>query len=306
MTGGSWMPSRKAPRGLEGGRLPSAPSQNASPCPLAAQNLWRQNILGSLRRSSSPGDRRRLRVTCAKTACRALDTDLQRDRGARTISCFCCGARFHVGQPAHHHYANGLNSARTLDRKVSGLRELCGNPSTLFMKYLLLLTAFFFTALASAQTTSSGLDLAVKGKFYCVVDDELVVFINGAEIFRSNLGWHQVKEINEITLKVGDRMTIQLRNNAGAKFVRLLFVAADRSVMLPVSHRAFKCLPDAEAKDFIVADWQRNSKMAKEIRDMSVESFPIKSRADYLWGDADVCAIGGIVTREMFIPVPHK
>jgi hypothetical protein len=174
------------------------------------------------------------------------------------------------------------------------------------MKPLLLLTALLVTALASAQTPSIGRDLTVKGKFYAVVDDGAVVFLNGTEVFQIKLKNGEMQESQEVTLKAGDRLTMQLSNKGGGKFLRLLFMATDRSVMLPVTHRAFKCLPDGFAKDFTEADWQRNQKVAKEIRDRTTESFPIKSKAEYLWGDGDVCAIGGVLTREMFVAVPAK
>jgi hypothetical protein len=170
------------------------------------------------------------------------------------------------------------------------------------MKHLLF-ALLFLSGLVGAEPSTSKDALPVKGKFYYTLDDEARIFVNGTETLHLTRGAGQSKDIS---LKAGDRVTMQLKNVGGEKFLRLLFVAEDRSVMLPIIRNSFKCLPDPEAKDFTEADWQRYPKFAKEISDKKTETFPFKSRADYLWGDADVCAIGSILKREMFIPLPRR
>ena len=169
------------------------------------------------------------------------------------------------------------------------------------MKHLFLLASIIFAGLLHAQTRKE--EPPLKGKFYYTLDDEARVFVNGVESLHLTRG---AGESKEITLKAGDRVAMQLKNVGGEKFLRLLFITADRSVMLPITRQSFKCLPDPEAKDFELADWQRYPKFAKEISDKKTETFPFKSRADYLWGDADVCAIGGVLKKEMFVPVPRR
>jgi hypothetical protein len=168
------------------------------------------------------------------------------------------------------------------------------------MRTILFLVALLTSGYADAQTPATKEEPSFKGKFYYTLDDEARIFINGVEALHLTRG---AGESKEVTLKAGDRMTLQLKNVGGEKFLRMLFVAADRSAMLPITRQAFKCLPDPEAKDVTEADWQRLPKFAKEISDKKIETFPFKSRADYMWGDADVCAIGGILKRGMFIPV---
>jgi hypothetical protein len=171
------------------------------------------------------------------------------------------------------------------------------------MKSTFLIATLLLSAFALAQTSAPKTEPSIKGKFYYTVDDDARIFLNGTEVLSLHRGAGQS---NEIELKAGDRMAIQLNNVGGERFLRLLFVAADRSTMLPITRQAFKILPDPEAKDFTEADWPRLPKYAKEVPEKKVENFPFKSRAEYIWGDANVCAIGGVLKRELFVAGPQK
>jgi hypothetical protein len=113
------------------------------------------------------------------------------------------------------------------------------------MKHLLF-ALLFLSGLVGAEPSTSKDALPVKGKFYYTLDDEARIFVNGTETLHLTRGAGQSKDIS---LKAGDRVTMQLKNVGGEKFLRLLFVAEDRSVMLPIIRNSFKCLPDPEAKD---------------------------------------------------------
>src|SRR4051812_24365692 len=170
------------------------------------------------------------------------------------------------------------------------------------MRYLILLATFLCSAFALAQTPAAKTEPSIKGKFYYAVDDDARIFINGTELLALHRGAGQS---NEVELKAGDRMVIQLNNVGGERFLRLLFVAADRSTMLPITRPAFKILRDPEAKDFTEVEWPRLPKYAKEVPEKKGENFPYKSHAEYIWGDANVCAIGGVLKRELFVAGPH-
>ncbi len=151
----------------------------------------------------------------------------------------------------------------------------------------------------SAQLPTN--DPTVKGVFHLNVDDSARIFINGIEEHRTTgLGKSKSKEVG---LKPGDRIVVQLRNVASPKYFIMAFASSDRTQLVSFPRQSFKLLADPEAKDFVAADFSRVSKYPKAQNHKADTVFPFKHNSDYVWGEFDECAIGCIVTQQMFTPM---
>ena len=142
-------------------------------------------------------------------------------------------------------------------------------------------------------------DAPVKGKFYVEVDDLAVLYLNSVKIHRANLGASQTGEID---LKPGDHLVVQLQNATAPRYFKLLFVSSDKHQMINFPNTALKILPDPEAVDFAPAPFAASARYARQIKN-NRNPFPYKNQSEYMWGEADICTLGALLTREMFVPL---
>lgn len=166
------------------------------------------------------------------------------------------------------------------------------------MKYLLPILLLVLGLQAQAQLAPATAP-AIKGKFFVSVDDEAVIFINGAQVHQAPLN---ESESSEIELKPGDRILVKLKNTLGKGRFMLLFMSTDRKQMASFTAGSFKILPDPTANDFTPADFAGYKKQAKAVQGEFAEPYmlPFKSSSKWVWGDVDVSSIGCIVTPQMF------
>ncbi len=159
----------------------------------------------------------------------------------------------------------------------------------------------YIKAPAAAPTALAppGKDPVVKGKFYMEVDDVGILYVNGVKLHRGTIGLSQSPEVE---LKAGDRLVVQLHNVAAPRYFKLLFVSSDKTQMINFPNTVLKVLPDAEATDFDAAQVAGSAHYAREIKSAR-NPFPFKNQSEFMWGEADLCALGGVLTREMFVPL---
>jgi hypothetical protein len=74
--------------------------------------------------------------------------------------------------------------------------------------------------------------------------------------------------------------------------------------MIAFSRLNFRIVSDKVVVDFTEADWTRWSKYAKPSSGGNDNSFPVKNSADWVWGEGKDCALGSLLTKEMFKPAP--
>jgi hypothetical protein len=104
-------------------------------------------------------------------------------------------------------------------------------------------------------------------------------------------------------IKSGDRVVAQLHESGGGKRFKLLFLSSDQKTMIAFPRLNFRIVSDKVVVDFAAADWTRWSKYAKAWGGGS-DGFPIKTSADRVWGEGNDCALGSLLTKEMFKPAP--
>jgi hypothetical protein len=155
------------------------------------------------------------------------------------------------------------------------------------------------TSLVTSSLPSGG---AVKGKFHLYIDDYIRLYVNGVEVFASNV--LMTGESKEIELKANDRIVARVRNGWGGRGLILIFVASDQKRMISFPHTAFKSLLNPEAPDFTPLEFQQG-KMSKEDKGYRGKPLPYKNQSELVWGESDVCVLGSIIRTEMFQPVPR-
>lgn len=87
-----------------------------------------------------------------------------------------------------------------------------------------------------------------------------------------------------------------------------LFLSTDKAQEVAFPANAFKVLTGKDLTDFTAEDFKASTKYAKKAdKDFSkLYYMPVKSQSEWLWGDIDQCAIGCLITPEMFKPNPHR
>ncbi len=162
---------------------------------------------------------------------------------------------------------------------------------------------FFLTVSALAQLATPALNTqAVNGTFYLTIDDSARVLVNGVEAhYNAKTGKYQSKEV---ALKPGDHVVVQLKNVQNPRYLLMAFQSTDKKSVVSFNHQSFKLLPTIDAKDFTPEDFAKLSKYAKadptRKRDNTI---PFKHTSEYMWGEFDECALGCIITSQMFVPV---
>lgn len=167
------------------------------------------------------------------------------------------------------------------------------------MRLIALLTTTLFLADAVfAQTPVPA--ATTRGKFYVCVDDDARIYLNGEMVHKAE---HGTSASREITLKTSDRIVAQLHEGGGGKRFKLLFLSADQKTMVAFPRSAFRIISDPTTIDFTPADWAKWNKSGKAMGG-GEDGFPIKTSADWVWGEANDCAIGTNITAVMFKPAP--
>jgi hypothetical protein len=166
------------------------------------------------------------------------------------------------------------------------------------MKITALLTILLLAATAVAQTPAA--TTGTVGKFYVCVDDAARIFVNGEMVHSAGVG---TSASRETTLKAGDRVVAQLHESGGGKRFKLLFLSADQKTMVAFQRLAFRIISDRAVVDFTTADWAKWNKYGKAGGGRD-DGFPVKTPADWVWGEDNDCAIGANITANMFKPAP--
>lgn len=139
----------------------------------------------------------------------------------------------------------------------------------------------------------------VKGTVFCDIDDRGTIFVNGIKIHTAGMGFSRS---GEVTLKPSDRLVIQLASTADPRYCKVLFVSSDKKQMINFGNTNFKILPDPDSNDFEAAAFGATNKFAKDLK-KEKNPFPYKNQSEYVWGDLNICAIGAVITKEMFVPL---
>lgn len=140
-------------------------------------------------------------------------------------------------------------------------------------------------------------DGSVRGKFYIAVNNRASIFVNGTSAFDAPTG---ESTSPELTLKPGDRVVARLSALGNVRGFMIAFVASDRRTIVNFPARAFRILSDSTGNDFTANDFAANKRVAVLLPAQGVKKLPISSQSEWIWGDAEVCDIGSLLTREMF------
>ncbi len=145
----------------------------------------------------------------------------------------------------------------------------------------------------------------VSGKFWVTVDDDAVLILNGVQLHHAA---GAESSSPEVALKAGDRLVVRLIDVGGGHRFKIIFVSTDRRTIVNFTNRAFKIFKDPETRDFTDAEFARVTKSARQERIAAQwERLPFKNNSEWLWGDTQTnCVLGGIITKEMFKPMPPQ
>ena len=154
----------------------------------------------------------------------------------------------------------------------------------------------------SAQLPGKPAGEPIKGTFYVSVNDTATIFVNGQNAYQAPFGDSRSPEME---LKMGDRIVVQLRNEAADRHFICLFASADGLTVVSFKHHDFKIVPDLGVTDFTPEQFQKWNKSAKEEKQKKAEKLPVKSYSEFIWGDLEKCIIAGPVTPQMITRKPQ-
>lgn len=140
-----------------------------------------------------------------------------------------------------------------------------------------------------------------SGTLYVRVDSSATIFINGEKLKTTKYGYEDLP----VTLKPNDHIVAQLSNSKGDGSFALLYVALDRNSQIGFRAVAFKILPDATMTDFESDQFTSFAHQAvkRPGEEKTQARFPYKNNCEGCWGDRDECAIGTVITEDMFSPM---
>ena len=161
----------------------------------------------------------------------------------------------------------------------------------------------FVCIIASAQIpTPAQKDPTIKGVFHVNIDDSARIFINGIEAHRTTaIGKSKSKEV---ALKPGDRVVVQLHNAVSKRYFMMAFVSSDWKQVMSFQHQSLKVLTNPGSTDFVPIDFARLTKNPKAQGRKTDAVFPFKHNSEYIWAEFDDCALGCVITQQMFTPLP--
>ena len=154
---------------------------------------------------------------------------------------------------------------------------------------------------AHAQLPAAAGPKTLTGNFYVSVDDACTIYLNGEKAYSAKVGESRSPEL---TVKVGDRIVVHLRNDTDGRHFIFLFSASDGEV-ISFKHRDFKVVPDLEVTDFKPEQFQLWTKYAKEEKQKKAAKLPVKSYSEFFWGDLDKCILAATVTSSMVSEKPN-
>jgi len=171
------------------------------------------------------------------------------------------------------------------------------------MKYALACLLLLLTAMPLAAQSEP--NEPVQGSLYVLVDHSATLFINGVEV-KIPKSKAAPKAI-PVTLQPGDHIVVKLSSthSKGEGSCMLLFVSSTRQTMISFRAVSFKILPDPEMTDFTPEQFAGFEHQAVPRHDLENKQtlFPYKNNCEGFWGDRDECAIGTLITRDMFSPI---
>jgi hypothetical protein len=94
--------------------------------------------------------------------------------------------------------------------------------------------------------------------------------------------------------------------------VALLFVSDDKGTEISFRVANFKLLPDPQTTDFTAEQFNDLPNGVKPIDELvkpeyvtrMKAAFPVKNDSEFFWGDQKDCAVGCLISSDMFSPVP--
>jgi hypothetical protein len=150
----------------------------------------------------------------------------------------------------------------------------------------------------------------VPGTLYVQVDQTAEVYVNGTNIKLSK------EHTAPVTFQPGDRLVVQISSTHSYRHLALLFVSTDKQTMISFRTIYFKILPDPEATDFTKAQFSGFPNGAisidrlmssNELRKTKKKSaFLYKNDSEFFWGDRQKCAVGTLITSDMFSPMSSE
>lgn len=135
----------------------------------------------------------------------------------------------------------------------------------------------------------------ITGTFYASADDHATIYLNGQKAHQADYG---AKRSAEMTLKVGDRIVIQLINDSGPKGFLLTFKSSDDATLVNFRRADFKIVPDIDITDFTGEQFKRWTKIAKPSPRKEL-GLPFKNSSEWVWGEGDKCILAAVVTSQM-------
>jgi len=169
------------------------------------------------------------------------------------------------------------------------------------MKYILtLLLLVTATPLRAQLNTSAG----AQGTLYVLVDQTATIYINGADV---NLS--KEDGTAQVALHPGNRLVVKISSTHYYRHLALLFVSADKQSMISFRTAYFKLLPDPQLTDFTEAQFNDFPKgvtpidrlMKQEyVAKIEKKPFPFRNTSQFFWGDRQECAVGALITDNMF------
>ena len=164
-----------------------------------------------------------------------------------------------------------------------------------------ILALFLLAIHCAAQVPVSSFTKAIKGTFLPAADDHAIIYLNGQQVHKVDYG---SKRSPEMELKVGDRVTVHLKNDRDEKGFLLVFVSSDNATLVSFRRTDYKIVPELDATDFTPEQFKRWNKTAKSSPRPDM-NFPFKHYSDWVWGDTSKCILSAVVTPQMIAAKPN-
>jgi hypothetical protein len=160
------------------------------------------------------------------------------------------------------------------------------------MRFLLILLGL---ALHCAAQLPAMPGKPIAGMFYASADDHATIYLNGQKVHQADYG---AKKSDELKIKVGDAIVVQLKNDGGPRGFLLVFKSSDESTMINFRRSDFRIVPDLEVTQFTVEQFKSWQKIAK-LSPRKELDLPFKNGSEWVWGEADKCILAAVVTAQM-------
>ena len=172
------------------------------------------------------------------------------------------------------------------------------NRTALKPHFIALILSLFGGLFAQAQLAKPAVT-AITGKFYVCVDDGAKIFHNGKLVHTAPVNFSMSAEV---TIAPADRIVVLLNNDGGRRRFRMAFLSKDNLTAINFQRPDYRLINELTQVDFTEGDWAKWQKRAKEgekEQTKGPDGFPFKSSADWVWGEADVCSLGVLVSASM-------